>query len=257
MNLRTILTILAIGSAVFLLQRLGTDPHDTKLPFGTTDLGTVQKALAKLPGDERALVEAYVARSRGDVLPAKFADPDDPLTARTFAEAIKLQRAWEARKKESDAHIAELRAQREAQLDPLRAVVRANVVKAEIVTRNEYQARTNPRFYQQPYRVDSSPTFLTRIRVQNLGNEPIVALQGSLQATDSQAYLPMDLCWIDLGSDQTITTAGTLEFYCGHEYRSASQQHRDFVERPEGRFEVRWEPKYIRLASGRELKSDR
>ena len=255
MNIRTILTVLVIGSAAFLLQRLSADPHDTRLPFGTTDLSTVQKALARLPGAERALVEAYVARSRGDVLTAKFADPDEPLTARTFAEAIELQRAWESRKKVLDAHLAELREQREARLAPLRAVVRASIVKAEIITRNEYQARTNPHFYQQPYRVDSSPTFITRIRVQNLGNEPIVALQGSLQASDSQAYLPLDLCWIDLGSEQTIGTAGTVEFYCGHDYRGASQQHRDFVERPEGRFEVTWEPKYVRLASGRELKS--
>lgn len=256
MNLRTILTVLVIGSAVFMLQRLTNDPHDTKLPFGTTDLGSVQKALAKLPGDERALVEDYVKRSRGDVLPTKLADPDEPLTARTFAEAIELQRAWEAKKKVLDARIAELNAQREARLAPLRAVVRASIVKAEIITRNEYQARSNPQFYQQPYRVDTSPTFITRIRVQNLGNEPIVELQGSLQASDNQAYLPMDLCWIDLGSDQTIPTAGTLEFNCGHDYRGASQQHRDFVERPEGRYEVKWEPKYVKLASGQELKSE-
>lgn len=256
MSVRTILTILVIVSAAFMLQRLTSDPHGTRLPFGTTDLSTVQKALAKLPGDERALVEAYVERSRGDVLPTQFADPDAPLTARTFAEAIDLQRTWEAKQRVVDAHIAELRAQREAKLAPLRAQVQASVAKAEIVTRNEYQARRNPHFYQQPYRVDTSPTFMTLIRVQNLGNEPIVALRGSLQASDSQAYLSMDLCWIDLGSEQTIPAGGFLELDCGHDYRGASQQQRDFVKRPAGRFEVSWEPAYVKLASGRELKSE-
>ena len=256
MTFRSFVTLAVLAGALLVLYRIHTDPYGTRLPIGTSDLGSVHKALAKLTDDERALVEAYARRSRGDVLPVQFADPDDPLTARTFAEPIELQRVWETKRKAQEAQLAELRAQHEARLAPLRAQVRASVVKAEIVTRNEYQARRNPYFYQQPYQVDTSPTFLTRIRVENLGNQPIVALRGSLEASDSQAYLSMDLCWIDLDSDEAIAAGDFLEFYCGHDYRGASQQQRDFVNRPEGRFEVKWEPRYVKLASGVELKSE-
>jgi hypothetical protein len=231
------------------------DPHHTKLPFGTTDLGSVQKELQKLPTAERELVEAYVKRSNGDVLPKQFADPDNPLTARTFAEAIELQRTWEAKAKVDDARIAALRAQREAKMAPLRAAVRARVVKAEVLTRNEYQARRDPDFYKRPYTVDKSPAFLTTIAVQNLSDQTIVELRGSLEARDAQAYLPMDLCWIDIGEQQSIPSGGTLELMCGHDYRGASQQQKDFADNPGGRFEVVWKPKSVKFADGRALDS--
>jgi hypothetical protein len=246
--------VIFLGVCIALYSWCG-DPHHTRLPFGTTDLSSVQKQLAKLPPADRTLVEAYVKRSNGDVLPKQFADPDDPLTARTFAEAIELQRTWEAKAKIYDARIAKIRAEREAKLAPLRAVVRASVVKAEVLTRNEYQARRDPTFYQRPYRVDGSPAFLSTIRIQNLTDQTIVAVRGSLEAHDAQAYLPMDLCWIDIGEQQSIPSHGSLDLLCGHDYRMASQQQRDFIANPRGRFEVVWEPQYAKFADGRELKS--
>ena len=45
------------------------DPLRTALPFGTTDLSSVQVQLRRLSPADRALVEAYVRRSHGDVLP--------------------------------------------------------------------------------------------------------------------------------------------------------------------------------------------
>jgi hypothetical protein len=255
MTFRTTVTVAILLGAGIALYSWHDDPRNTKLPFGTTDLSSVEKRLNELPGDERTLVEAYVKRSNGDVLPKQFADPDNPLTARTFGEAINLQRTWEVKAKVDDARIAKLTAAREAKMDPLRALVQASVVKAEVMTRNEFQARRDPTFYQRPYRVDTSPAFLTTIRVQNLSDRTIVALRGSLEARDKDAYLPMDLCWIDIGEQQAIPSGGTLELLCGHDYRGASQQHRDFVFNPPGRFKVVWEPQYIKFADGQEMRS--
>jgi hypothetical protein len=255
MTFRTVFMITVIAGIAFALYRSNSDPLGTRLPFGSTDLTTVEKELSKLPADERALVEGYVKRSNGDVLPQQFADPDNPLTARTFGEAIKLQRDWEVKQKVVDARVAELRAEREAKLAPLRAAVRASVVKAEVITRNEYHARRDPDFYKRAYTVDKSPTFITRIRVQNLSAHDIVTVRGSLQAKDSEAYLPMDLCWIDLGTQQPIASGGSIELTCGHDYRGASQQQQDFIVDTKGRFNVVWEPRYIKFADGRELDS--
>lgn len=242
MTSRNLVLILAIG-LLFFGYRFSSDPHRTALPFGSTDLSTVQTELARLPADERALVEDYVKRSNGDVLPAQFADPDDPLTARTFGEAIALQRAWLERKKVDDARMADLRAERDARLAPLRAIVDARVVKAQIVGSDGSPA------------TDGSGDFVTRIRVQNRGNEGIVALSGSLKARDRDEYLPLDLCWIDLGSQQALAAGASTEFDCGNSRGGASAQERAYVSNPPGRFTVEWEPRHIKLASGREMDS--
>ncbi|MBK9656440.1 MAG: hypothetical protein IPO66_13640 [Rhodanobacteraceae bacterium] len=243
MSPRQLVLILAVGTVVVLGFRHSRDPHRTALPFGSTDLSSVQAELARLPADERTLVEDYVKRSNGDVLPAQFADPDDPLTARTFGEAIELQRAWVERMKVEDARMADLRAERDARLAPLRAIADARVVKAQIVGADGLPV------------AGVGGNFVTRIRIQNLGNESIVGLSGSLKARDRDEYLPLDLCWIDLGSQQTLAAGASTEFHCGRGRGGASDQQRAYVENPPGRFIVEWEPRHIKLASGRELDS--
>lgn len=254
MSLGKVVLIVVLIAAGAMLFRTSRDPHRTALPFGSTDLSSVQTQLARLPDDERALVEAYVKRSNGDVLPPSMADPDEPLTARTFAQAIALQRDWQAKQAVNDARMADLRAQRQARLAPLQALVRASVVKAEIITRNEFQARTDPNFATQSHRVDTSPTFWLRIRVENLSDERINAMTGSLHARDKQSVLSMDLCWIDLRGTE-LPARSNLELTCGHNHRGATQQQRDFIANRAGRFTVEWEPHRITLASGRELDS--
>jgi hypothetical protein len=101
------------------------DPLRTALPFGTTDLSSVQVQLRRLSPADRALVEAYVRRSHGDVLPAKFADPDQPFTARTLGEAIALEKAWDVRRDAKDAEAARRQAERDAAMAPLRDAVEA------------------------------------------------------------------------------------------------------------------------------------
>jgi len=116
--------------AVFLIIHL-RDPHRTALPFGSTDLTPVKAQLDKLPDNERELVEEYVQRSHGDVLPLRFADPDNPLTARTFGEAIALERQWRDKQKVVQAGADARLSDRERELAPLRAVVSATVAKRD------------------------------------------------------------------------------------------------------------------------------
>jgi hypothetical protein len=93
--------------------------------------------------------------------------------------------------------------------------------------------------------------------LQNLSDETINAFRGSLEAHDAQAYLPMDLCWIDIGERQSIPSGGTLELMCGHDYRTASQQQKDFASNPGARFDVVWRTQYVKFLDGRELQSER
>ena len=90
MSITRIFGVLGVVALLGYAIHRGQDPLRTALPFGTTDLSSVDVALQKLQADDRGLVEAYVKRSSGDVLTTKFADPDEPFTARTFAEAIAL-----------------------------------------------------------------------------------------------------------------------------------------------------------------------
>lgn len=249
MSAKTLLTLIALAAAVFLLQRCAGDPHATALPFGTTDLSSVEAQLAQLPAEERQLVEDYVRRSNGDVLPAQFADPDEPYTARTFAEAIKLQRAWVERMKVEAARADERQAERDAKLAPLRAQVRATVVKSEVVNDTPEAASGQPVFDHS----GKQPYFAVTVRVQNLSDDTIVELQGSLQARDRDSYLPLDLCLVELGAGRELRTGGTMEFPCGRMNAGVSTQQRDFMQNPPGRFKVVWEPRKIRFASGREL----
>ncbi len=247
------LLLLVIGVA-WLFMRPG-DPHRTALLFGTTDLSSVQKQLARLPDDERKLMEHYVKRSNGDVLTPKFADPEDSLTARTFAEAIDLQKRWAAKQPVADAKAADRKADREAQMAPLRHIVEARVVSAKVMTRNEAQQQSDPDYAKKAHQVSDATTFVLRVRVQNHGSQSIVALKGALQARDRDAYLPMNLCWIDL--QQEIASGESTEFYCGNNAHLASDQQRAFADQVEGRFTVEWEPQYLKLANGSEMNSGR
>jgi hypothetical protein len=251
MTLRRLFLLIIVAVAIIAGGRWMRDPHRTALPFGSTDLSGVQKELARLPSDERALVEAYVARSRGDVLPAKFADPDAPLTARTFGEAITLERTWKVKTAAEAAEADKRRAARDARLAPLRAIVDASVVRAEILTESEYRARQDPG-YRGAERSREVASFVTRIRVENLGDQPIVAMRGSLQARDKEAPLPLDLCWIDF-SQRELAPRESTEIDCGKMNRAAGAQERAFVDDSGSRFEVEWSPRYVRLADGREL----
>jgi hypothetical protein len=252
MNLFSVFKLVSLAAIIFLAVQYQRNPEHTKLPFGSTDLSSVQTQLAKLPEEDRKLVESYVKRSNGDVLPAQFADPDNPLTARTFAEAIELEKQWQVKMALAKVKSDELKLQRLAKLEPLLALVNASVIKAEIITVNEYQKRLNPDGFHQP---NTTPTFVSTILIKNLSNQRIVGMQGSLKAHDRDAFLPLDICWIDLGLQREIAAGGSLEISCADQHGGASEQQKAFVEDDNDRFEVEWVPKTIKFDDGREINS--
>ncbi len=71
MNIQTLFKTIGIMIFLIALVIYGRDPYRTKLPFGSTDLSSVEKQLARLSPEDRKLVEDYVKRSKGDVLPAE------------------------------------------------------------------------------------------------------------------------------------------------------------------------------------------
>ncbi len=231
------------------VYRCGSDPRRTRLPFGTTDLSSVQEPLSTLPPEERTLVEDYVKRSNGDVLPAALGDPDNPLTARTFGQAIDLQRDWQVKMQAQEAVASARRAERDARLAPLRALVRAEAAKAELITRGEWLKRVYPETQQPP---DPAELFVLTVQIQNLGGQSVTAVRGSLQARDRNAYLPMDLCWIDIGQERAIPPESTLELPCTGRAGAVTEQERALAAGGQGRFSVEWNPRHIRLADGTE-----
>jgi hypothetical protein len=255
MSIGRIFALLVGVAIVFALIHYGRDPHRAHLPFGSTDLSTAESDLRRLATDERALVEAYVKRSNGDVLPPSMADPDNPLTARTFGEAIALQRKWNEKMHAQEAVAATRAAERDRAMAPLRDAVSARVAQREILTRDELNERQSPGYLQRAHRVDTDPVFVITVAIDNHTDADIVGLQGSLQARDRDAYLPMDLCWVDLNEQRTIAAHSRSEITCAHPHRNAGAQERDFVADPPGRFTVTWEPKLVRLGDGKVLES--
>ena len=247
MNLRNVLVVVALGVVVVLGARHSRDPRITELPFGSTDLSSVQAQLAKLPDEERALVESYVKRTNGDYLPAGMGDPDNPMTARTFAEAIALEQAWKVKMQGEQA-------QADARLAPLRALVDARVVKAEVLSSAQFAARRGQPQPGQATMRSEGETFVVRIRVQNTGNETLASMTGSLKARDRDEYLPLDLCWIDFSQHAPMAPGASEEIECGGR-AGVSDQQRAFATGAPGRFTVVWEPREVVLASGRRVEA--
>jgi len=262
MSISRLAGIVAGAVLLFFIAHWLRDPHRTSLPFGSTDLSSVEASLRKLPAEERALVEAYVRRSNGDVLPAKFADPDDPLTARTFGEAITLQKRWDVKMRAQKAVADARAAERDLAMAPLRAAVTAHVAKSEVITRDEYDARMSAGATQVSasgakigHRNDSTRVFVVTVAIDNHSDADVIALKGSIEAKDRDAYLPLNLCWIDLGEQRSISAHSHAEIQCANRNFSAGPNERAFVDDPPGRFEVIWSPQLVKLSDGKVLQA--
>ena len=262
MSIGRILGVLLGVALVLFIAHWLRDPHRASLPFGSTDLSSVEGALRRLPAQERALVESYVKRSNGDVLPAKFADPDNPLTARTFGEAIVLEKRWKEKMLQQQAVADARAAERDAAMAPLREAVTARVAKSEVISRDEFDARLTTGGMQVDsagakvgHRQDSSPVFVVTVAIDNHADSDIVALQGSLEAKDRDNYLPLDLCWVDLNEQHAINAHSHTEIQCANRNFIAGPNERAFVDDPPGRFEVVWKPKRVKLSDGKVLDS--
>jgi len=247
--------LLAVVVLGYAIQRT-RDPLHTALPFGTTDLSSVQAELSRLKPDDRELVEAYVKRSNGDVLSPKFADPDQPFTARTFAEAITLEKAWAVKRGEQEAVAASLQADREAAMAPLREVVEATVARAEVLSPRALSEPPDPAAaVKQALPSDDATVFVVTVSLHNAGSKTIVGVQGALEARESGAYLPLQLCWVDIGAQQPIEAVSRIEIRCANAARHVSEEERAFIADDGSRFHVTWNPKSVVFADGTRLDS--
>jgi hypothetical protein len=232
----TILLILFLA-AVVGLYRVGTDPYRTALPLEVEDLSPIEPQLAKLPPEDRELVVDYLKRSNGDVLPAQFADPDDPLTARTFAEAIALEKKHREKMKVEQARIAAFRAERDAQFKPLRDIVSARIVHRERLSSEQVYGSSGGGYAKSA----AGPAGGERItvityRFWNRGNRTITSLRGLAEVAGS-GLMPLD------HRDVRCRTP-----------RDANAADRALMERPLAEIPLGWYPREIRFDDGQVLK---
>jgi hypothetical protein len=240
----------AVVSCSICLFACSRDPGSTALPLNLADIPKIQSQLDKLPAPDKVLVLAYLTRSNGDVLPEKFADPDAPLTARTFSQAIKLQKAFEVKQSANNVVIQGLRDDREASYAPLRKALSIQLLKREILGHDEATGRKP----QPGEGINNHPVLVTTYRLQNHSGERIEDAAGSVTvraASDPQSLLGLDHCYL---TGFVIADGQSLELRCAGLNKMVGQAHKDYVELPESSLAVTWEPKMIRLASGKVLK---
>jgi len=248
MDIDTRTKILFLFAAVALIGIIykKTAVHETDLPFGTTDLSSVEHRLERLPPEEARLVRAYVKRSNGDYLPGAFADPDSPFTAKTFGDAIELQRNWERKTAERKARI---KAERDARLGPLLAIADVEVLSYERMSRKAYDemrlghpAPTN--------RLFGGDVVFTRVRLTNLGDDVIEEISGTVQARLDDNHLPLNLCYFKRNGSRVPGPGESMEFDCAVQYSGVG---REVMEADEDKINIEWTPQFLRLANGREL----
>lgn len=255
MTARKLLLVIAVLAVALWGARCSRDPLRTELPFGSTDLSPVEASLATLSPEDRARVEAYVKRSNGDYLPAGMGDPDMPFTARTFAEAIELEKQWEVRMAEEAVEQQGRDAERERALAPLRVIVSAEILRASLDAGSAESdgSSRGPKQATSPQR-GSAERLRLSLRVRNRSARDVVQLAGTLRARDRDSPLGLSLCYFEISAQQPLKAYEVRDFDCVQQ-RAISEQERAFVAGVPGRFTVEWLPREITLADGRSLKS--
>lgn len=243
------------------------DPYRTGLPFGTTDLSSIQEKLDKLPEEDRTLVVEYVTRTNGDVLPAAMADPDDPITARTVREAIALQKNFRVKQDKLEAQAQERATIRNKALAPLRAALSVTLEKREILPREELTI--DPKFLQEvrnrvPKRaIDSTPILISSYRLTNTSENVIETVKLGVDIKKRPAKpkrliesfeLSLDHCYIDGFPQNTpLAPQASVSVRCGNTNKHASSTDKAYVEMPEEDLLLEYTPKLIRFADGKSL----
>ncbi|MFO1350334.1 MAG: hypothetical protein U1F68_06500 [Gammaproteobacteria bacterium] len=248
------LILLALIAWGVIVQR---DPYHAKLPFGTTDLTSIQATLDRLPPEDRDLVNGYVRRSNGDVLPPSMADPDDPLTARTVAEAIELQKRFMVKQAELEAKMQAIRAKRDQARAPLRAALAMELVSRAIIPRGQWlgqpASRTmNGKTVMLP--IDDTPVQVTTYRLNNTSDRAITEIKASVdiyKAPHKVLDFTIDGCWIT--RQEPLPPGASLEVRCGNTQKTAGPLERGYVDMPLNALEIVWNPVLIRFADGKEL----
>jgi len=253
-----IILLLAVGVVGWFVHK-GGDPYSTKLPLDTSHLETLQPQLDKLPETERELVLGYLKRSRGDVLPAAFADPDEPFTARTFKEAIVLQKDFLAKMAKQEEGARARRQVRDEALAPLREALKVELLNREILPRGEVTApaisSTSPGVKSAIRSSDDWPVLVVTYRITNTSSRDIESLKASVMIRKNRKG-PAELgilsdCYFT--RDKVLTPYESAEIRCGNPARMASPEDRDFVAMDESGFNLDWTPKFIRFGDGEVL----
>ena len=230
------------------LQRWLDQPLKTRLPLSEAGIPSIQPQLDRLKPGDRDLVLRYLARSKGDVVSAEMADPDAPLTARTFEQAIQLQAQYDAKFAREEASSAARQAVRDAAHKPLQDAVSITVVKREILSREQVtgSAPISGRDANQ-----SGTVLVVTYRLHNHSRHTVVRLEGKVEirSTDApDALLGLATCWISL--DRPISTGGVAEVRCADVTRTAGADAHKLVALPAAALDVSWTPKLIAFGSG-------
>ena len=219
-------------------------PYGTLLPMDVADLSDIQPQLDRLGAEERELVLGYLKRSNGDVLPPSLADPDAPFTARTFGEAIALQRRFLREQGVRDAQAAQRRVARDALLEPLRDAVGVRLLKRELLTVAQLQGRP-----EEPV-AGPERVLVVTYRLLNGAGRDIVAVKGSVEVRDLAGARRSE-CWLD--ETRTIEAFSGIELRCGNAMRTAGPGEREFAALPAQDLVVDWEPAEVVFADGARL----
>jgi hypothetical protein len=244
-------TIVAIAGAFW-----SRSPYGTALPLEVEDLTPIQAQLEKLPDADRELVLGYLRRSKGDVLTAALADPDEPFTARTFREAIALQKEFLVRQGQRDAQ-ADVRQQaRDAALAPLRKVSGIQVLKREVLSGDAIYGATANTGYSTGKTAtsgnDGHKVLVVTYRLRNFSPRAIASIQGSVSIrspTDEE----MTGCYID--HSESIGAGSSADIRCGQPNRQSGAHDLAFIQMPMNGFTVRWEPRSVAFADGTRIES--
>lgn len=236
------------------------DPYRTKLPLDVSDLSAIQPQLDRLPAEDKAYVLAYLKRSNGDVLPAAFADPDEPFTARTFAEAIELQKKFKVTKAKYDVIAQTRQSERDKAQAPLRAALRVELVRREIMPHSEVSPPQDApaTWHEQEVAmpVDASEVLVQTFRLTNTSDQDINGIRVNIDVRKTHRE-PTDLgklggCYIERSA--ILLPGESTEVRCANVNKTATDQDRAFVAMAESDFTVETEHRLIRFGSGNELK---
>ena len=245
------------------IRQCALGAYATPLPMDVKDLTPIQPQLDQLKPEERELVLGYLKRSNGDVLPPKFADPDEPFTARTFGEAIKLQREWLVRDAARQARADALTADREAAMKPLRDATDVRLVRRQILTHDELFGVAPPttdvtgqaaRGQTVKHALNQNEVLVITWRLRNTSPRTLASAKGTVtlrRADGSRATS----CWID--HDGAVQPGEGVELRCGDTNRAVFDADRAFVAASASDFYLVWEPRTVVFADGETLESER
>jgi hypothetical protein len=141
-------------------------------------------------------------------------------------------------------------------MEPLREAVEATVSRVEILTPRQLEGLPEPGEGAKQAVASNDPTvFVVTVSVHNLTSQTITAVEGSIEARDRDAPLPLNVCWVKTSEQQAIEPASRIEIRCANRSRRASDEERAFMDDKGERFTVEWNPKRVVFENGTTLDS--